>query len=536
MTELTNNEAPPAAERDRILKQGHAYLKAGDHRAAHAVADRLLNDFEDSPETLLFAGEVQFSRANFVGTEQIARRCTEQFPEDLSGPVLYCRALMALGRHGEARDLALTLAVKDVTLESHVDILVTILSGGLVPEAAYPLCKKSVERDPYNAAAHRRLALNCRLLGKLDEAIQAADIALRFDAHDYEMITLRSALQTATPENNRIDELETLLAAGCRNALGAAGVAYALSKECEDCGQSERAFGFLEAGANFKRQTMKYDIAVDLETFEKLRSTFTTEALDRMGQGFATEEPIFILGLPRTGSTLLERILSSHSGVYAAGELHHLDAAMMEEIRKLGPIANRSELIAKSAQADMTAIGRGYLERTRPFTGHTPRFIDKRPLNYLSLGIIHSALPNAKIIHVRRTPLDACFAIYKFLFGDAYAWSYKLDEIGQYYVGYRRLMDHWRTVIPGKIIDVKYEDLVLDLESESRRLLEKVGLEWEAACLAFHENAAATMTGSAVQVRQKIYTSSVGRWRDYEAQLKPLADTLAAAGIDPYTP
>ena len=132
--------------------------------------------------------------------------------------------------------------------------------------------------------------------------------------------------------------------------------------------------------------------------------------------------------------------------------------------------------------------------------------------------------------------MDACYAVYKFLFNEAYAWSYDLNEIAKYYVGYRQLMDHWRSVLPGRIIDVVYEEVVEDLEGEARRLIASLGLDWEPACLEFHENEAAAMTGSAVQVRKKIYSSSVRRWRDYEAQLKPLADALEAAGVDPFTP
>ena len=519
-----------------LFEQGRVHLKAGRHREALAISDRLLKQFDETPEALLFAGEVHFTRANFVESERLARQCSNHFPSDYGGPVLRCRALLALGKLGEARELALTMAEKDITVDSHIDILVTILSGCMVPEAAYPLCKKSIALDSYNAAAHRRLALTCRLIGKLDEAVEAANIALKFDPHDYEMIGLRSNLRTVTAEDNHVAELEAMLSAGCRNALGAARVTYALAKECEDVGQYERSIRFLEAGAAFKRQNIKYTLEEDLRTFKTLQEVFSAQALAGDTRGFDTEEPIFILGLPRTGSTLLERIISSHSAVYTAGELQHFSAAMMEEVRKLGPLADRTDLVRKSLQIDPLAVGREYLERTRPFTGHTPHFIDKLPLNFLSIGLLHLALPKAKIIHVRRSPMDACYAVYKFLFNETYAWSYDLGEIAQYYIGYRQLMDHWRTVLPGKIIDVAYEDVVENLEAEARRLVGDLGLDWEPACLDFHENTAAAMTGSAVQVRQKIYSSSVGRWRNYEAQLKPLADALEAAGIDPRQP
>jgi len=532
MNSLSNSPDQAA----KLLKQGHMLLKTGRHADALAVADRLLNTFEETPQALLFAGEVHFTRANFVKSEQLAKRCSDQFPDDFGGPVLRCRALCAIGKLGEARTLALLMAEKDLTVDSHIEILVTILSGSMEPAAAYPLCKRSVALDPYNPAAHRRLALTCRLIGRFDEAVAAADIALRFDSHDYEMIGLRSALRTVKADDNHIAELEALLSGGCKNALGAARVAYALAKECEDIGDCERSFQFLEAGAAFKRQNIKYAIGEDLQTFKSLQEVFTAEALAGTDKGFETEEPIFILGLPRTGSTLIERIISSHSAVYAAGELNHFSAAMMEEVRKLGPLVNRADLARKSLQTDPLAIGRRYLELTRPFAGHTPRFIDKLPLNFLAIGIIHLALPKAKIIHVRRTPLDACYAVYKFLFNEAYSWSYKLDEIAQYYIGYRQLMDHWRTVLPGRILDIAYEDMVEDLEGGAKRLVADLGLDWEPACVDFHENTSAAFTGSAVQVRQKIYSSSVGRWRNYEAQLKPLAEALEAAGINPHQP
>jgi hypothetical protein len=372
--------------------------------------------------------------------------------------------------------------------------------------------------------------------GKLDEAVAAANIAIRFDAHDYEMIGLRSVLRRATNDENHLAELEVLLASGCRNPLGAARVSYALAREHEDLGLHERAFQFLEAGARFKRQTVKYDIEDELRTLRLIRQYHNAAALSAEVGGFDTTEPIFIVGLPRTGSTLIERILSSHSAIYAAGELLHLNAAMMEEIRKSGPLAGQSDLLRKSLDADPAAIGRNYLHRTRPFTGHTPHFIDKRPLNCLSIGIIHRALPNARIIHVRRTPMDTCYAIYKFLFNDAYPWSYDLNDIAQYFIAYRRLMDHWRRALPDRIIDIAYEDVVGDLEGEARTLIARLGLEWEPACLSFNENEAATLTGSAVEVRQQIYTSSVGRWRHYEIQLSRVAETLQAADIDPYRP
>lgn len=523
-------------DRLRDRRDGWQSLKAGQHKAALAIADRLINTETSEAADFLFAGEVHFTLGNYRGTDNLANQAIERFPDDIDARVLKCRALMAMGRLGQARTTALELAGMEITEEAHVEILATVLSGLMEADAAYPLCRQSVERHPDDARAQRRLALTCRLVGRFEEARDAANRALAIDPHDYEMIGLRSAVTTATPERNNIKELEDLIAAGCRSPLGAARVAYALAKENEELGNPERSFRFLDAGARFKRHTFNYDLDRDLSSIGLTEKTFSEDLLKRGGEGFPSNEPIFILGLPRTGSTLLERILSSHSDVYAAGELMHFNASLSAELERVGAPHDYEGQMAKIADCDPARIGKGYVGRTRPFTGHTKHFIDKRPLNFLLIGMIALALPNAKIIHVRRTPLDACFAIYKFLFNEAYPWSYQLDDIARYYIAYRRLMDHWRNVLPGRIIDVTYENVVDDIEGEARGLLDRLELEWEPDVLRFHENKAAAMTGSAAQVRKKIYSSSVGRWRDYEDQLKYVAFALETAGFDPHTP
>jgi len=184
-----------------------------------------------------------------------------------------------------------------------------------------------------------------------------------------------------------------------------------------------------------------------------------------------------------------------------------------------------------SASIDFAALGDAYIESTRPFTGKTPRFIDKLPLNFLYVGLIRLALPNAKIISVRRHPLDTCYAVYKQLFVDAYPFSYDLEELARYYAAYDRLMQHWSSVTPDAVYTLRYEALVDDFEPEVRRLLAHCGLDFEEACLRFHENKSASTTASTVQVRQPVYRSSVGKWRQYREQLAPLITKLEDEGI-----
>jgi hypothetical protein len=237
--------------------------------------------------------------------------------------------------------------------------------------------------------------------------------------------------------------------------------------------------------------------------------------------------------MPRTGTTLVERILAGHTGVFAAGELTNFAVQMMKLARAKaqGGSPNRDDLVRLTTELDFAALGSAYVESTRPFTGQTARFIDKLPLNYLYLGLIHLALPKATIIHVQRNPMDTIYAVYKTLFTDAYPFSYRLEELAHYYVAYHALMEHWHAVLPNAIQAVRYEQLVADVDTEARRLVAACGLEWQPACLEFHKSIEASTTASAVQVRKPVYRTSVRKWRDYETQLQPAVEILRDAGI-----
>jgi hypothetical protein len=243
--------------------------------------------------------------------------------------------------------------------------------------------------------------------------------------------------------------------------------------------------------------------------------------------------PIFIVGLPRSGTTLVDRILSSHPQLRSAGELNDFALVLVARVRSENNMAQlpRRDLVARSAHIDFAALGRDYLARARA-AGGGGRFTDKMPLNYLYCGLIHRALPAAKIVHLTRHPMAAGYAMYKTLFKDGYPFSYDLDEIAAYYVAYRRLMDHWCATMPGVIHPVSYENLVADQHAETRKLLAFCGLEWHEACVQFHRNPAATTTASASQVRRPIYGSSVAQWRHYAAQLDGLRSALESAGIE----
>lgn len=401
-------------------------------------------------------------------------------------------------------------------------------------EEAVQRYEKAAALKPTEAKHYYNIACLQRSLGKIETAERNFDKAISLDATDYEAYKIRSELRTQSPDDNHVASLEQLLQDGIADPRGKANICYALAKELEDLGDAERSFGYLKMGADTRRSHMQYDLQRDLDTMTSIRQAFDAALFNDAAEGYDSAEPIFILGMPRTGTTLVERMLSSHSDVFAAGELTNFAAQMMRMIRAqaLEQKPARDEVVNMSTRLDFRALGEAYVHSTRPFTGHTKRFIDKLPLNFLYIGLIHLALPNAKIIHLKRHPLDTCYAIYKQLFIDAYPFSYKLEELGRYYVAYQQLMNHWHKVLSGVIHTVGYENLVGDFATESRRIVEFCELDWQPQCLRFYENAEPSTTASTTQVRQPVYSSSVGKWRQYRENLEPLIKVIEQANGD----
>jgi hypothetical protein len=255
--------------------------------------------------------------------------------------------------------------------------------------------------------------------------------------------------------------------------------------------------------------------------------------LQQASRGVPGEAPIFVIGMPRTGTTLVERILSSHPDVSSAGELEDLALCVKRATGTRSPRVFDVETAERSAAIDHAAVGRRYLERTRRYRERTRRFVDKMPLNFFYVGLIHLALPEAKIVCLRRDPMDTCLSNFRQLFGlnfSYYDYAYDLADIAEYYLLFDRLIRHWRQALPGKLLELEYEQLVTAQERQTRRLLEFCGLPWDARCLRFEANEAAVATASAVQVRQTLHTDAIGRWRRYGDLLEPAAARLRAAG------
>jgi tetratricopeptide (TPR) repeat protein len=399
--------------------------------------------------------------------------------------------------------------------------------------AAVAQYDRALRLDPRNAGIHFNRAAVLRYLGDGAGAEAGFDAAIAVNPDEYEAYNGRANVRVQTRERNHVEELSRAIAR-TRGPAGLIQLHYALAKELEDLGQYDAAFDSLAVGAGLKRRQMQYSVETDVQILSRIRETYGPGLFDGRVAGYERPDPIFIVGLPRTGTTLVERILASHSAVFPAGELNQFSLALVPLVQgaALPRRLSRLEFVEASARVDFHALGRAYLTATQPLRDSRPHFIDKLPFNFLYAGLIHLALPRARIVNVQRHPMDTCFAVFKQLFRDAYPFSYDLDELAQYYVAYQRLMQHWNAVMPGVIHTIRYEALVADVEGEARRLLEYCGLPWQDQCLRFHENPQASTTASALQVRQPVYASSVGKWRHFERQLAPLRRRLEDAGID----
>ncbi len=336
---------------------------------------------------------------------------------------------------------------------------------------------------------------------------------------------------TRATDTAHIDQLEALQQQHQQDPRARAFYLYAIGKEREDLQQWDKAFEAFSQGAAARRSTVEFDEQAEIAMFDYLEEHYTRDWFERAADGNPDSSPIFVLGQPRTGTTLVERIITSHSQVKSAGELQQFGLALRRLSNYRNPKRFSAELFAAALDLDPGKIAGMYLQTTSKMRGGTPRYVDKLPQNFLMIPLILKALPNAKIVHVVRDPMDACFASFKQLFADAYLHSYDQAEMARHHARYHRLMQVWRERFPGGFYDISYEQTARDLEPNARALLDYLELPWEPACLNFHEQEGAVSTASAVQVREPVHTRSIGRWRHYKSRLQPMIHALEAAGI-----
>ena len=436
-------------------------------------------------------------------------------------------ALLARGRIDEAvahSNRALALQPNDVN--AHTNLGFALAEQGRIDDAMAHY-KRALAIDPDHATAHNNLGNIFKEQGKFDDAV----------AHYGRAITIRPDYAAAHFNRAEIktfqhgdDDLAALEGLAGRNDLPVSKAPYihfALSKALEDTGDYVRAFEHMRKGNASKRGQIEYDEPRVLDMFRRISTVFDRRLFEREVAGELSSVPIFVVGMPRSGSTLVEQILASHPQIHGAGELGNLEKAASTVLNACNPPVPFPECIPTPDALTLRRIGQSYLASLPSLAEGKVRIVDKLPDNFLRIGLIRLILPNARIIHTMRHPIDTCVSCYSKLFTVGQQFSYDLVELGHYYGCYNALMTHWRTVLPpDAMLDVSYEDVVDNLEGQARRLIDYCGLPWDDRCVSFHKTSRSVRTASNVQVRKPLFRSSLERWRNYEAGLAPLLHEL----------
>jgi hypothetical protein len=365
------------------------------------------------------------------------------------------------------------------------------------------------------------------MLGKLDAARTATETALKLDPTlgGYYQLALLDGIK---PGDAMVGYLEQLLGKQGVQVDAKIDAGFALARVYDAAGDTARAFPVLKQANDLKRSTIEYDVTQDEERVDRLMAFFTPDFFRRFAAlSDSNLEPIFVLGMPRSGTTLAEQILASHSQVTSGGELDYMLQIARQVGETWGARGPAAPGTVEEVRADLRRAVAVYTHKSAWLQGREPYFTDKMPGNFMFIGLIHLMFPRARIIHCRRDPVDTCLSCYQRLFSTEVLYSFDLAELGRYYRLYERLMMHWHAVLPaGRILDVGYEQAVEQPEQNVRRMLEFCGLEFEPACLDFHDTERTVTTASAVQVRKPLYKTSVQRWKKYAADLEPLLKAL----------
>jgi tetratricopeptide (TPR) repeat protein len=442
---------------------------------------------------------------------------------------LLASLLLKAGRSLEAAELVAHAATLGSGSGDAYDGLAFVSLALGEHERSNALYRRATEVAPDDPRFWYNLACSERSLGRLIEAEASCNRCIAVGDAQYPAYLLRSELQVQTVQENHIAELETLLARADADYRARVFLGYALAKELDDLERIEDAYDWFSAAAQARRSRLQYDVALDERKLSRIAEVYPSEAL-RTSPSAGTRAPvggsryIFVLGLPRSGTTLVERILTGLSGVRSNGETDHFSRALLAAGR------GRGDLFERAAASDPAAVAIGYAKLADP-GAPAEHIIEKLPLNYLYVGAIHRALPEAKILLVKRAALDSCFAMYRTLFAGGYPFSYDLQELARYYAAYERLMAHWRASLGERMHEIVYEELVADPRRVGARLAGYCGLEWSDAAVDIQNNKSVSLTASAAQVRRPIYGSSSGRWRHYRGRLKELIGGLRAQGI-----
>lgn len=511
-------------------------LRAGEALVANQipVAERLLRQrLKDNPldvAAIRMLAEVAARIGRYKAAEALLRRALELAPAFTAARANLATVVYKQSRPAEAVEILDALPQGDEALHSHQNLKAAALGRLGSYDEAIGIYRKVLERTPDQPKVWMSLGHSLKTVGRQQEGVEAYRQALELAPSLGEVWWSLANLKTVPLSDSDVDAMELALGRPDLSREDELHLHFALAKALEERGRFERAFSHYDKGNALRRETIGYDPESTSDVVDRSKRLFTAAFFEeRRSHGASARDPIFILGMPRAGSTLIEQILASHPMVEGTMELPDMPALA----RRFGSGISRADgprYPDKLASLDQTAsrqLGEEFIERTRvQRKTDRPFFIDKLPNNWIHLGLIQLILPNAKVIDARRHPLDCCFSNFKQHYARGQPFSYSLETMGLYYRDYVELMAHFDAVLPGRVHRVIHEALVDDPETEVRRLLDYLGLDFDPACLRFHENKRPVRTASSEQVRRPLNRDGIGRWRDFDPWLTPLKEAL----------
>ncbi len=504
-------------------------INQGQLKLAHGACSQILSIEPKHADAHFLLGMIALNMQQMTKAIGLINVALTASPDNAEYHAFYARALVLVNRYQEASDAvntAIALGSNKAVVNDTIGVVLSRM--GLHVEALVAF-NKAIDIDATTPTYFYNLAASLKFIGKFKEAKAAYDRVISLQPNYYAAYSALAELQLATKKQNHIQRIQEQLDIVAGNVEGQLHLCHAMAKELECLGAFEKALEFLTLGNQAKKQQIAYNIKSDEKLFDSIKQWHRTYSKENRLTGHLSKTPIFVLGMPRSGTTLVDRIISSHSAVVSAGELQHFAV----EAKKLTKTKSRqvldSETIDAFSTLDFSELGASYLRSTASFLCQGNRVVDKMPLNFLYIGLIKKALPNAKIILLKRHAVDVCLSNFRTLFATSfsyYNYSYDLTDCGRYYALFDNLMEYWKSEFADELLEVSYEALVEQPERQTRNILNYLELPWEESCLNFHENPSPVSTASSVQVRKPMNSSSIGRWQKYGNQLDELVDFL----------